>query len=70
MRKGLYPTYPIRKRSVYEQRADKIKELLLTTNYSNAEIAKITNASEETVRRIKIGETHFDEKLNYPLSNL
>ena len=70
LRKGLYPTYPIRKRSVYEQRADKIKELLLTTNYSNAEIAKITNASEETVRRIKIGETHFDEKLNYPLSNL
>ena len=70
LRKGLYPTYPIRKRSVYEQRADKIKELLLTTNYSNAEIAKITNASEETVRRIKIGETHFDKKLNYPLSNL
>lgn len=70
LRKDLYPTYPIRKKSVYEQRADKIKELLLTTNYSNAEIAKITNASEETVRRIKIGETHFDEKLNYPLSNL
>lgn len=70
LRKGLYPTYPIRKKSVYEQRADKIKELLLTTNYSNAEIAKITNASEETVRRIKIGETHFDKKLNYPLSNL
>lgn len=70
LRHGLYPTYPIRKKSVYEQRADKIKELLLTTGYSNAEIAKITNASEETVRRIKIGETHFDKKLNYPLSNL
>lgn len=70
MRKGLYPTYPIRKKSIYEQRADKIKELLLTTYYSNAEIAQITNASEETVRRIKIGETHFDEKLNYPLGNL
>lgn len=28
LRKGLYPTYPIRKKSIYEIRADKIKDLL------------------------------------------
>lgn len=70
LRKGLYPTYPIRKKSVNEMRADKIKKLLLTTNYSNLKIANIVNASEETVRRIKIGESFKDEKLSYPLSNL
>lgn len=70
LRNGLYPTYPIRQKSVNEIRADKIKQLLLTTNYSNKEIAKITNSSEETVRRIKVGATFKDERLSYPLSNL
>ena len=70
LRNGLYPTYPIRIKSANEMRADKIKRLLLTTNYSNKEIAEIINSSEETVRRIKIGETFRDEKLSYPLSNL
>ena len=67
LRKGLYPTYPIRSKSANEMRADKIKNLLMTTNYGNYEIAKITNSSEETVRRIKIGESFYDEKLSYPL---
>ena len=67
---GLYPTYPIRKKSVNEIRADKIKQLLLTTNKTNKEIAKIVNSSEETVRRIKNGECFKDEQLSYPLSNL
>lgn len=67
LRHGLYPTYPIRKKSANEQRADKIKELLMTTTYSNFQIAKITNASEETIRRIKIGQSFKDEKLSYPL---
>ena len=70
LRKGLYPTYPIRKKSTNEQRADKIKELLLTTSYSNLEIARLTNASEETIRRIKNGECYYDAKLSYPLKNL
>lgn len=70
LRNGLYPTYPIRKKSVNEIRADKIKHLLLTTNKTNKEIAKIVNSSEETVRRIKIGESFKDERLSYPLSNL
>ena len=70
LKKGLYPTYPIRKFTANELRANKIKELLLTTNYNNSEIAKIVNSSEETVRRIKTGETFKDSSLSYPLSNL
>ena len=67
LRKGLYPTYPIRSKSANEMRADKIKNLLMTTNYSNYDISKIVNSSEETVRRIKIGESFYNEKLSYPL---
>lgn len=70
LRKGLYPNYPIRKKSVYEVRADKIKDLLLNTNYSKKEIMEITNCSDETVRRVNIGESFHEEKLNYPLRNL
>ena len=70
LRKGLYPTYPIRKKSANEIRADKIKQLLLTTDKTNKEIAKIVNSSEETVRRIKNGQSFKDKKLSYPLSNL
>lgn len=70
LRKGLYPTYPIRKKTANEMRADKIKNLLLTTEKTNKEIAYMVNSSEETVRRIKIGEYFRDEKLSYPLSNL
>lgn len=70
MRKGLYPNYPIRKKSIYEMRADKIKDLLLNSHYSKEEIIAMTNASKETVRRINIGESFYDEKLKYPLRNL
>ena len=70
LRHGLYPTYPIRKKSANEQRADKIKELLLTTSLSNKEIGVMVGASEETVRRIKVGQCFRDDKLSYPLSNL
>lgn len=70
LRKGLYPTYPIRTKTANEQRADKIKQLLLTTSMTNKEIGQMTGASEETVRRIKIGESFRDNMLSYPLSNL
>lgn len=70
LRHGLYPTYPIRTKSANEQRADKIKELLLTTSLSNYQIANMVGASEETVRRIKVGQSFKDDKLLYPLSNL
>ena len=70
LRHGLYPTYPIRAKSANEQRADKIKELLLTTKLSNLQIGEMVGASEETVRRIKLGKVFKDDKLSYPLSNL
>lgn len=70
LRHGLYPTYPIRTKSANEQRADKIKNLLLTTSLSNKQISEMIGASEETVRRIKIGQSFKDDKLSYPLSNL
>lgn len=67
LRKGLYPTYPIRAKTANELRADKIKDLLLNTEYSRKEISKITNASMETVRRVNVGESFKDPKLSYPL---
>ena len=42
----------------------------MTTNKTNKEIAEIVNSSEETVRRINVGETFKDNKLSYPLRNL
>ena len=47
-----------------------IKYLLLNTNYSKKEIMEIANCSDETVRRVNIGESFHEEKLNYPLRNL
>lgn len=70
LRHGLYPTYPIRTKSANEQRADKIKKLLLTTSLSNKQIGEMVSASEETVRRVKMGKVFKDDKLSYPLSNL
>lgn len=68
LRKGLYPTYPIRKKAAGEMKADIIKQYLMTTEMLNSEIAQMVGVSEETVRRIKKGETYFDAKLSYPLS--
>lgn len=70
LRKGLYPTYPIRTKTANEQRADKIKDLLLNTDFSKTEISKMTKASMETVRRVNIGEVFYDNKLSYPLRSL
>ena len=52
---------------IVSEAQNKIKELLLTTSLSNREIAEMVKASEETVRRIKVGECFYDKKLNYPL---
>ena len=70
LRKGLYPTYPIREKTANQIRAEKIKDLLLNSSLSKKEIAKITNSSDETVRRINIGETFKDNNLKYPLRSL
>lgn len=70
LRNGLYPSYPIRKKSANEQRADKIKELLLNTDMTKAQIASLTGASLETVRRVQVGQVFKDDTLSYPLKHL
>lgn len=70
LRKGLYPTYPIRKITPIKKKANKVKELLLTTNLSKKEIMQMVNVSDETIRCINLGKTHFDENLTYPLRSL
>ena len=70
LRKGLYPSYPIRKKSANEQRADKIKDLLLNTDMTKAQIAILTGASLETVKRVQTGQVFKDNKLSYPLKHL
>lgn len=70
LRKGLYPTYPIRKKSVYEMRADKVKDLLINTSLTYAQITELTGASDDTIRRIRIGQCFKDNQLKYPLRNL
>ena len=72
LRHGLYPTYPIRKNKSTGNsfRASKIKELLLEKKLTKKEIAKLIGVSDETVRRINIGETFYEKELKYPLNNL
>ena len=70
LRKGLYPTYPIRKKQPREIRADQVKDLLLNSDLSKNEISQITGASSETVRRINNGESFKDALLSYPLRHL
>lgn len=68
LRKGLYPTYPIRKHR--SPKAIKIIDLLKNSEYSIQEIAQIIGYSEETIRRINRGETNHQKDETYPLRNL
>lgn len=70
LRKGLYPTYPIRKKDVREIRADKIKDALIHTNLTYQQIIDLYGSSKETIRRINTGQSFKDENLTYPLRNL
>lgn len=70
LRKGLYPTYPIREKTPNEIRADKIKDLLISTNFTFQQIADLVKSSKNTVARINKGETFKNKNLNYPLRNL
>lgn len=60
-------SYPIRKINSFDQGANKIIELLQTTNMTMEEIAKECNKSATTVRRINKGETHYNKNLTYPV---
>lgn len=44
-----------------------IKNYLLNTDYSKKEIVKLTNTSDETVRRVNVGLVDKDDDLTYPL---
>lgn len=70
LRNGLYPTYPIRKITPVKKKANEIKRLLLETDLTKKEIMEMVGVSDETVRCINLGKTHYDEKLTYPLRNL
>lgn len=67
LRKGLSEEYPIRKKTVYAIKADRVKDLLLNSTLTIPEIMVETKVSQETIRRINIGESHYDSNLNYPL---
>lgn len=66
LRPGLYNEYPIRKISPQDKKCLIVKDLLRNTDYSFKTISEIAGVSDETVRRINIGETH-KENIQYPL---
>lgn len=59
--------YPIRKITPQEYKRLLIKDYLLNTDYSKKEIVKLTNTSDETVRRVNIGKIDKEDNLTYPL---
>lgn len=67
LRHGMYPTYPIRKITPSQRRANLIIELLKTTDLSFDEIAKEVGASRETVRKTNLGKTCKKENEKYPI---
>lgn len=59
-------TYPLRKESSGEQRANEIKKMLLEKK-TNQEIISITGVSATTIKRINNGTSYYDSNLSYPL---
>lgn len=60
-------TYPIRPMSGVTQKAERVQNLLLTTDKTITEIAKECDVSTTTVFRINQGLTHKNSKFSYPL---
>ena len=68
LQQGYYEgEYPIRKITPQLYKRMLIKNYLLNTDYSKKEIVKLTNTSDETVRRVNIGLVDKDDDLTYPL---
>ena len=59
--------YPLRKINADEEKALRIKELLMNSNLPMSQIAYQCECSSSTVSRINKGITHYDPNLNYPL---
>ena len=66
-----YLTYPIRKGKMKnaEEIYPQIKNLLLTSNIPQKDIAKQFNCSRQIVSDINCGRTGYDKTLKYPLRN-
>ena len=62
-------SYPLRKKTSNRSRAEQIQQMLLN-GCSNQEIISETGVSEQTIRRINKGETHYNSSFTYPLRNL
>ena len=68
LKQGFYNgTYPIRKITPEDYKAELIIDLLLNTSMPKKDIVKLVNSSDETVRRINLGLTHHQDELTYPL---
>ena len=68
LQKGYYKgEYPIRKITPQQYKRQLIKDYLLNTNLLQKDIVKLTQTSDETVRRVNIGAVDKDENLIYPL---
>lgn len=68
LQKGYYKgEYPIRKITPQQYKRQLIKDYLLNTNLLYKDIVKLTQTSDETVRRVNIGAVDKDENLTYPL---
>lgn len=59
--------YPIRKITPQQYKRQCIKDYLLNTNLKYKDIVKLTQTSDETVRRVNIGAIDKDDTLTYPL---
>lgn len=59
--------YPIRKITPQKYKRQLIKDYLLNTNLMYKDIVKLTQTSDETVRRVNIGAVDREDDLTYPL---
>lgn len=64
-------SYPIRKSTNIQQmrkeKADRVKELLLTTNMNMQQIANEVQMDRAGVSRINSGKNYYDERMSYPI---
>ena len=68
LQKGYYKgEYPIRKITPQQYKRQIIKDYLLNTNLLQKDIVKLTQTSDETVRRVNVGAIDKDDNLTYPL---
>lgn len=68
LRPGYYKgEYPIRKITPQDYKADLAIDYLINSNLSKKEIYQLVGISEETLRKINLGERHKKDYLTYPL---